>query len=104
MKRWSLWAAVCLAALVLNGCILWSSPSGAVAALDAGDTLTFQVVTLPVNSTVKWYLDNTSVASGKTYVYQPTTAQIGLHSITVVATDWGSGNEAKTWLVTVLAP
>ncbi len=88
---------ITLAALI-SGCITAVTPSNkSVVVVVAGKT---QAFTVTATSATSWYMDDVQVATGKTYTYAPTDAEVGDHILTVKET--GSSSSSKSWNIRVI--
>jgi hypothetical protein len=86
------------------------SPSNAFIQQNLNQTTSFSLgVSDPANDplTLTWYVDNVAVASGPTFVYQPTNvSDVGIHQVKVVAADQNpsGGSTEFDWTVAVFNP
>ena len=102
-----LWGVLFLfmAVVLLNGCILKSTPSTQSLSISAGDPCTFSIKTLGTPTNVVWTLDTVIVSEGTAldYIYTPKSADIGDHTLLVTETS-KLGKGTHTWTIQVIAP
>jgi hypothetical protein len=95
--------ALFLSMLILNGCIVSSSPSSSLITTDMGDTLNFSVAVSPTTCHVQWtleYFGNVQdIASGLTYSFTP--EKKGMFQVTVNVTDPRGSSENRIWVIYV---
>ena len=92
-----------LSLLILNGCIVSSSPASPVITMDKGGTLDFSVVVSPSSCTVEWQfeyggnVENTT--TGLHYTFTP--LKSGLYQVTVFVTDPNDSTVNRVWVIHV---
>jgi hypothetical protein len=88
--------------VLLNGCILKSSPSTQTVIITAGKSCAFSIKTLVTPTSVVWSLDTAVIigATTRDYTYSPGSVDIGNHILSVTETSiFGQG--AHTWYIQV---
>ena len=102
MKRVIL-AVLFLSLLILNGCIVSSSPSSPIITMDKGDTLDFSVVVSPASCQVNWQFEYggnvEGAATGLNYTFTP--LESGFYQVTVFVTDPNGSTVNRVWVIPV---
>ncbi len=101
MKRVTLMVLV-LSLLILNGCIVSTSPSDFIITMDKGDTLEFSVSVFPESSNALWtlyYGDVEDTANGLHYTFTPD--KEGAYQMKLEVTDPRGSSQNRTWIIFV---
>ena len=103
MKRLSMCIMIGLLVILIQGCIMSSTPSSPVS-VSTGDSITFKVTVFPANITVQWYVDDILIsgATDKSYTYSPSEGDAGIHNIMVKETSGCIFLGSLTWEVDVI--
>lgn len=103
-KRFLVVGFILCMAIMTTGCIIGYTPQESNQTMQAGDSLTFNIVLFQSQHDIKWYVDmeEQPAAYGQTtFTYQPDQTDIGTHCILVVETSTQSGSQPVMWRVTV---
>ncbi len=94
-----------MAVVLLNGCIIKSTPSTKTVSIAAGDSCAFSIKTLLTPTSVVWSLDSVEIEDVTTldYTYTPKSADVGEHTLSVTEIS-KLGTYTKTWTIQVIAP
>jgi hypothetical protein len=101
MKRLTL-MALFLSIVILNGCIVSTSPSNFIITIDKGNTLEFKTTVFPASSDVQWTLYYGSVedtATGLDYTFTPD--KEGVYQMKLEVTDPRGSTQNRTWIIYV---
>jgi hypothetical protein len=104
MKRVAL-MVVFLSLLILNGCIVSTSPSDFIITMDKGDSLEFNVVVSPGTEKVQWtlyygyYEGVEDSANGLHYIFTPD--KVGTYRMKLEVTEPHRSTENRTWVIFV---
>jgi hypothetical protein len=103
MKRLSICIMIGLLVLLVQGCILSSTP-GSPLSVSAGDSITLNVSVFPTNISLQWYVDSNPVseATSKSYNYSPGEGDVGTHNVLVKETSGFIFLGSHTWKVEVV--
>jgi hypothetical protein len=104
MKRLSTCIMIGLLVILVQACIMSSTPSSPVS-VSAGDSITFKVTVFPSNITVQWYVDANLVsgATGKSFIYSPDEGDVGTHTVMVKETSGWISLKSHSWEVEVIS-
>jgi hypothetical protein len=101
MKRLTL-MAMFLTIVILNGCIVSTSPPNFIITMDKGDTLEFKTTVFPASSTAEWTLYYGGVedtATGLDYTFTPD--KVGAYQMKLEVTDPRGSSQNRTWIIYV---
>jgi hypothetical protein len=101
MKRLTL-MALFLTIVILNGCIVSTSPPNFIITMDKEDTLEFKTTVFPASCTELWTLYYGSVedtAAGLNYSFTPD--KVGVYQMNLQVTDPRGSSQNRTWIIYV---